>query len=149
MGNCPTISHKFLASYTQWVSSPTSRKRRRGVSPRSYLIVLCLVWVKRITQRELRILLCNPSGGNLVFMVKIPQQVPSREQKRGVSPKFHLIVVWYESRELGGRGSSRFSCVTLVVETFSDRVAFRIPSNISDGASLQKQPTVLTLISHR
>ena len=42
---------------------------------------------------------------------------------------------------------SRFSCVPLVVETFSDRVAFRILPNISDGAPLQKQPTALTVIS--
>ena len=58
-----------------------------------------------------------------------------------------LFCVWCESRELGSRGSSRFSCVTPVVETFSDRVAFRIPPNISDGAPLQKQTTALTLIS--
>ena len=53
--------------------------------------------------------------------------------------------VWCESRELGGRGSWRFSYVTSVVGTISsDRVAFRIPLNISDRALLQKQPTVLT-----
>ena len=53
---------------------------------------------------------------------------------------FILFCVWYESREIGGRGSSRFSCVTPAVKTFSsDRVAFRIPSNISDGALLRKQ----------
>ena len=56
-----------------------------------------------------------------------------------------LFFVWCESRELGGRGSSRFSCVTPVAEIFSsDRVAFRIPSSISSGAPLQKQPTALT-----
>ena len=42
MGNCPSISHTFLALSTQWVSSPPSRKYRRGVSPRFHLIVLCL-----------------------------------------------------------------------------------------------------------
>ena len=52
--------------------------------------------------------------------------------------------VWSESRELGGRGSSRFPCVIPVVETSSDRVTFRILSNINDGApnSLRKQPTL-------
>ena len=55
--------------------------------------------------------------------------------------------VWCESRELGSKGSSRFTCITPVVETFSDRVTFRIPSNISDRAPLQKQPTALTIIS--
>ena len=58
-----------------------------------------------------------------------------------------LFCVWYEPRELGGRGSSNFSCVTPVVETFSDRVAFCIQSDNSDGACLQKQQTALTLIS--
>ena len=48
-----------------------------------------------------------------------------------------LFCVWCKSRELGDRGSSRFSFVTPVMETFSsDRVVFRIPSNISDGALL-------------
>ena len=32
-----------------------------------------------------------------------------------------------------------------MVETSSDRVTFRIPSNINDGAPLQKQPTASTL----
>ena len=51
-----------------------------------------------------------------------------------------LLCVWCESGELEGRTSSRFPCVTPVVETFSsDRVAFRTPSNISDGTPLQKQ----------
>ena len=51
-----------------------------------------------------------------------------------------LLCVWCESGELEGRTSSRFSCVTPVVETFSsDRVAFRTSSNISDGTPLQKQ----------
>ena len=56
-----------------------------------------------------------------------------------------LFCVWCESRELGGRGSSRFSYVTPVVETSWDRVAFRIPSNISNGALLRKQQTALTI----
>ena len=56
-----------------------------------------------------------------------------------------LFCVWCESRELGGRESFScgFSCVTQVLETFSDRVALRILSN-SDGAPLQKQLTTLT-----
>ena len=54
-----------------------------------------------------------------------------------------LFCVWCESRELGSRGNSRFLCVAPVVETFPDRVAFRIPPKISDGAPLQKQPTAL------
>ena len=47
---------------------------------------------------------------------------------------------WCELTELESRGSSRFPCVTPVVETFSDRVTFRIPSNINDGTPLRKQP---------
>ena len=59
---------------------------------------------------------------------------------------FILFCVWYESREIGGRGSSRFSCVTPAVKTFfSDIVAFRIPSNISDGALLRKQSGLNTM----
>ena len=55
------------------------------------------------------------------------------------------ICVWCESRELGRRRSSRFLCITRVVESFfSDRVTFRIPSNINDGAPLEKQSTALT-----
>ena len=55
-----------------------------------------------------------------------------------------LFCVWCESRELGSRGNSKFLCVAPVVETFSDRVAFTIPPNTSDGApqptALEKQP---------
>ena len=60
-----------------------------------------------------------------------------------------LFCIWCEYRELGreGKGGGRgggsgFSCVTPLVETFYDRVTFRIPSNISDGAPLQKQSTI-------
>ena len=53
--------------------------------------------------------------------------------------------VWCELGELGRRRSSRFPCVTPVVETFiSGRVSFRISLNINDGAPLRKQPTTLT-----
>ena len=65
--NCPTVSQRFLGIPIQWMSS-SSREWRRGVSPRFHLIVLCLVWIKRIRrQREFKILLCNPSGGNLLL----------------------------------------------------------------------------------
>ena len=57
----------------------------------------------------------------------------------------YCFSVWWESRELGSKGSSRFPCVTTVVDTFSsDRVVFRTPSNINAGAPLLKQPTALT-----
>ena len=57
----------------------------------------------------------------------------------------YCFCVWCKSRELGSRGSSRFSCVTPVLETFySDRVVFRILTNINDGALLQKQSMALT-----
>ena len=49
-----------------------------------------------------------------------------------------------ESRDLGSRGMSRFPCVTPVVKSSSDRVTFRILSNINDGAPLRKQSTDLT-----
>ena len=56
----------------------------------------------------------------------------------------YCFCVWCESIESGGRGSSRFPYVTLVIETSSDLVTFRIPSNINDGASVSKQPTGIT-----
>ena len=49
----------------------------------------------------------------------------------------------FMGKESGGRGSLRFPCVTLVVETSSDRVTFRILSN-NDTAPPRKQPTALT-----
>ena len=58
-----------------------------------------------------------------------------------------LFCAWCELIELGIKGSSRLTCLTPVVETFSDRIAFRIRSNIKVGAPLQKQTTVLTIAS--
>ena len=82
------------------------------------------------------------------FLALSTQWISSPRGSEGVGSVQDIILlfcVWCESRELGGKGSSRFSCVSQVVETFSsDRVAFRIPSNISDGALLRKQPTALT-----
>ena len=37
----------------------------------------------------------------------------------------YCFFVWCKSRELEGRRSSRFPCLTAVVGTFSERVAFR------------------------
>ena len=65
-------SHVFSLIYPVGKSLP-SRKWRRGVSPRFHLIVLYLVKVKRIRKGEFRILVCNPSGGNLVFMSRMPE----------------------------------------------------------------------------
>ena len=50
--------------------------------------------------------------------------------------------VWCESGELGGRKTFR-GRLTQVVETFSDRVAFRIRSNIPMELLCKKQPTAL------
>ena len=92
MGSYPAVSHTLLALSAQWTNSP-SRKWRRGVSPRLHLVVLCLVWIKRIIrQGTFKILLCNRIGEKLLRVL---------------------------------------------------RVVFRIPSNISDGTLLQKQPTDL------
>ena len=55
-----------------------------------------------------------------------------------------VFCLWCKSRELGGRGSSRFPSVTPIVETSSGRNTFRILSNINDGAPLRKQTTDLT-----
>ena len=51
MGNCPTIGQTFLALSTQLMSFPL-RKWRRDVSPRYHLILLCLVWIKRMRRQE-------------------------------------------------------------------------------------------------
>ena len=56
----------------------------------------------------------------------------------------YCFCVQCESRESGGRGSSRFPCVTPVVENSSDRVTFRILSNMNDGTTVRKQQTGLT-----
>ena len=81
------------------------------------------------------------------FFVLSTKWMRSRSRKwgRGISPRFHILVfAWCESGKLGrGRRSSRFFCVTPVVKTSSDRVTFRILSNINDWAPLQKQPTAL------
>ena len=58
---------------------------------------------------------------------------------------YSCIRVWCQSGELGRRRTSRLLCVTPVVKTFSsDKVTFRIPSNINDRAPLRKQPAALT-----
>ena len=52
-----------------------------------------------------------------------------------VSSRFRLVIFACESKEHGGRGISRFPCVTLVGDTpVVDRVTFRILSNMNDGA---------------
>ena len=62
--------------------------------------------------------------------------------------------VWCKSKELGGWGSPGLPCLNQVGKSFVrptsnynkllGRVAFRILSNIHDGALLRKQPTALT-----
>ena len=59
---------------------------------------------------------------------------PSRKWGRGVSPRFHILVFVFSVNQ-----------VTPVMETFtSDSVTFKTPSNVSNGALLQKQPSTLT-----
>ena len=70
--------------------------------------------------------------------------VVSAKMLEGEGISSHCFCVWCESRELRIKGSSRSPCVNSVVETSSDRVTFRIPSNINDRAPLRKQPTGLT-----
>ena len=74
--------------------------------------------------------------------------LPLRKWGRGVSPRFHPIIffVWFRLTR-----SSRFPCVTVVVETFlSDRVAFRTQWNFNNEAPLQRQPTAFKRwLSHR
>ena len=72
MGNSPTISHSFLALSTQLVSSP-SRDLKHGVSPNKFSsYCFRLMGIKRIKkQGEFKILLYNPSGGNLLKQSRI------------------------------------------------------------------------------
>ena len=53
---------------------------------------------------------------NLIYPV---DEFPFKEMKTWGQPKIssYCFCVWCESRELGGRGSSRFPCATPVVET--------------------------------
>ena len=48
----------------------------------------------------------------------------------------YCFCVWWESRELGSRGSWRFPCINPVPEASSDRVTFKTLSNILNGAPL-------------
>ena len=57
----------------------------------------------------------------------------------------YCFCVWCESREIGGRGSSTFPCVTQVLETSTlDRATLRILPNNNNEVPLQKQAMVLT-----
>ena len=54
---------------------------------------------------------------------------------------FYCICVWCETAEIAGGRSSWFPCVTPVADIFPlDRVAIRIPLNISYRVPLRKQP---------
>ena len=122
MGNCPTVSHTILAG---------------GGDGGRWHITIQFLWATAlllVTRYQPYL----PSGR--VFL-------QGSKNVGSVQNFILLFCVWCESRELGSRGNSRFLCVTPVAETFSDRVAFRMPPNISDAAPLQKQPTVLTLQS--
>ena len=94
-----------------------------------------------------------PDYQSHIFRLIYPvDELPIKEMKiwgrSKISP--YYFCVWCQSRELGGRGRgegrgcSRFLCITPVVDSFSDKVTFRIPSNINDNAPLRKQPTSLT-----
>ena len=71
---------------------------------------------------------------------------PSRNWRRGVNPRFHLIVfclVWIK-RTRRQREFKILLCNPVVETFFSGRVASRIPSNICGRTPLKKQPTTLT-----
>ena len=64
----------------------------------------------------------------------------------GVNSRFHIIILHLvRIKRIRKQGELKILCITPVVETFSDRVAFKLLSNISDGAPLQKQPTALII----
>ena len=86
-----------------------------------------------------------PDYQSHVFSLIYPvDEFSLKEMKAGDQSKIssYCFCVWCESRELEGRGSSRFPCITPVVETFSSyRVAFRVPLSVS--APLRKQSRAL------
>ena len=79
-------------------------------------------------------------------------ELPIKEMKIWSQSKIssYYFCVWYQSRELGGRGRGggegvfKISLCNTSGGTFSDKVTFRIPSNINDKAPLRKQPISLT-----
>ena len=70
-GNCPTISQilSVLSIPSGWVLTGNEDVQ----SEQDFiLLLLCLVWIKRIRrQRECKIPLCNPSGENLLMQSHI------------------------------------------------------------------------------
>ena len=94
-GNCPTISHTILALFTPWMSSSSS-EQKRGISPKFHLIVLCLVWIKRIwKQEEFKILLYNHNGGN--FLRQSPIENPDEHQLRSSPANISNYLKPYQS----------------------------------------------------
>ena len=104
--------------------------------------------LKSQSARELPAFMDNCPTINHTFNPYLPSLcvlLQGNEDMQSVPDIILLFYVWSESRELGGRGSSGFSCVIQAVEAFSsDKFAFRMPSNISDGALLRKLPTAFT-----
>ena len=106
-----------------------------------------LLRLKSRSARELPAFMGNCPTINHTFNPYLPSWCVLLQGNEDVQsvPDMILFYFWSESRELGCRCSSGFSCVIPVVETFSsDKFAFRMPSNISDGAHLRKLPTTLT-----
>ena len=75
MGSWPTISHTFLPCLPSgWVLLQGNEDL--GSVKDFIFLYLCLVWIRRIrTQEEFKILLCNPSGGNLLLRQRIPSNI--------------------------------------------------------------------------
>ena len=106
----------------------------------------CEIWEHWHSFREMKCLLGCSKTLWFSFVVLLKEM-----RTRGESKISSYWFFWCKSGELGGRGSPRFPCVATVVKNFSSdlqsynnvfgRVAFRLLSNIHDGALSQKQPT--------
>ena len=84
---------------------------------------------------------CPTIGYTLLALSTKWMSSPSKKWRRGISMRYHFIVlylVWIKWIRWKKQ-------LTPLVEAFSsDGVAFRIRSNINNGALLQKQPMNLT-----
>ena len=135
-----------------FLSNGRANKRNKSGRTLNYGRVVVHIASAKIPKRKESILLSSFHGQLPDYQSHVSSPIYSVDKfflkerrtwgQSKISP--YCFCVWCESKEFGSRGSSRFPCVTAVLETSSDRVRFRISSNINGGDPLRKQPTGLT-----
>ena len=103
------------------------------LSKRVFDVLLCLLlrlkcWSARGASQHLAFTGNCTTISHMFFSLIYPVDEFSLKEMRmwGQSKiSSYCFFVWCKSRELEGRRSSRFPCLTAVVGTFSERVAFR------------------------